>query len=112
MELLIVLGRRLEMPFPLSNVAFQLKGHESDTLLRLFPKQNPPQAVANAIRPTTCLRACKNFRAYSGKAIIVRKRVIEDIFEVCENNGESLSTALSFMSVYGYKGAKMIVMLL
>ena len=27
-------GRRLEMPSPLSNVAFHFKGHELDTLLR------------------------------------------------------------------------------
>ena len=42
----------------------------------------------------------------------VRKRFIEDIFEVCENNRESLSTALSLMSTYGYKGAKTFLMIL
>ena len=41
-----------------------------------------------------------------------RKRFIEDIFEVCENNRESLSTAVSLMSAYGYKGAKTFLMIL
>ena len=57
-----------------------------------------------------CLRTCKNFRDKTGKALFVRKRVIEDIFEVCTNiNRESLSTALSFMCAYGYKGATTIL---
>ena len=65
--------------------------------------------MANAAKPATCLRTCKNFRAKPEKALFVRKRVVEDIFEVCENNRESLSTALSLMSAYGYKRSQNVL---
>lgn len=49
----------------------------------------------------TCLRKCEKFRSKLGKSLLVRKRVIRGICEVCQNNRitESLSTALSFVSV-------------
>ena len=52
-------------------------------------------ARAAAITEWMCLRTCKNFRDKTGKALFVRKHVIEDILEVCTNiKRESPSTAL------------------